>query len=130
MNLFLYLQITDLPEGVKFYSPITAYIKEQYPDVILFDFDNHSDTIISSYATKLLADSTNTVLFIESNLDSNLSKLMPFLTNLLDNPEGVKIILSGKNARLGKMISILPHLEIPENTYTIGQIVQFFGKIF
>jgi len=31
---------------------------------------------------------------------------------------------------LGKMISILPHLEIPENTYTIGQIVQFFGKIF
>lgn len=130
MNTFLNIQITNTPEDVKFYSPIQTYIKEHYPNVVSYDFDNHSELHIIAYATKLISDSNNTIIFIDTDADSNVSKLMPFLTNLLDNPSGVKIILKGNHTRIDKMISILPHLKIQENTYEIGEIVQFFAKIF
>ncbi len=130
MNLFLYIQITDLPEEVKFSNSIISYLKEQKIDTTIYDFDNHSDSLIIGYVNKLLTESENILIFIDSSHNSNFSKLLPFLTNVLDNPEGVKIIFKGNNTRLRKMISILPHLEIPENTYGLEQIVQFFDKIF
>ncbi|MEA5458358.1 hypothetical protein VB796_04880 [Arcicella sp. LKC2W] len=130
MNLFIYLQITNSPEDIKFSNPIIAYIKEHQNDTIVYDFDNHSDTLVLGYINKLIMDSDTTLIFIDTNLNSNFSKLMPFFTNILDNPQGIKIIMEGDNARLEKMISILPHLKIPENTYGLEQIVQFFAKIF
>lgn len=130
MNLFIYLQITNSPEDIKFSNPIIAYIKEHQKDTIVYDFDNHSDTLVLGYINKLIMDSDTTLIFIDTNLNSNFSKLMPFFTNILDNPQGIKIIMEGDNARLEKMISILPHLKIPENTYGLEQIVQFFAKIF
>ena len=130
MNLFLYIQITDLPEEVKFSNPIISYLKEQKIDTTIYDLDNHSDSLIISYVNKLLTESENILIFIDSNHNSKFSTLLPLLTNVLDNPEGVKIIFKGNNTRLRKMISILPHSEIPENTYGLEQIVQFFDKIF
>lgn len=130
MNLFLYIQITDLPEEVKFSNPIISYLKEQKIDTTIYDLDNHSDSLIISYVNKLLTESENILIFIDSNHNSKFSTLLPLLTNVLDNPEGVKIIFKGNNPRLRKMVSILPHSEIPENTYGLEQIVQFFDKIF
>ncbi|PWK27417.1 hypothetical protein LV89_01730 [Arcicella aurantiaca] len=130
MNLFLYLQITDSPEEIKFSNPIIASLKEHQKELMIHDFDNHSDILNLSYINKLLNDSDSTLIFIDTNFNSNFSKLMPFFTNLLDNPENIKIILRGNNPSLEKMISILPHSKIPENTYGLEQIVQFFAKIF
>jgi hypothetical protein len=130
MNLFLYLQITDSPEEIKFSNPIISYLKEHQKDLMIHDFDNHSDVLNLNYVNRLLNDSDKTLIFIETNFNANFSKLMPFFTNLLDNPESIKIILRGNNPSLEKMISILPHSKIPENTYGLEQIVQFFAKIF
>jgi hypothetical protein len=130
MNLILYIQITDFPEEVKYHNPIIPYITEQKPNTIIFDFDNHSDIPVINYASQLLIDSENTLLYIESNDNSSFSKLTPFLTKILDNPKEAKIILKGDNMRLEKMISILPHLKIQKNTYELEQIVPFFDKIF
>ena len=72
MNLFLYIQITDKPEEVKFYSPIIPFLKERnIKDLIIYDFDNHSDSLIINYANKLLADSEKTIIYIEVMPESN-----------------------------------------------------------
>ena len=116
MNLFLHIQITDKPEEIKFYNPIIAYLKEQKSEFIMYDFDNHSDSLIIDYATKLIADSEKTVIFIEAMPESNFRNLMPLLTNFLDNPERLQFVLKGNNPRLEKILSILTYIKIPKNT--------------
>ena len=116
MNLFLHIQITDKPEEIKFYNPIIAYLKDQKSEFIMYDFDNHSDSLIIDYATKLIDDSEKTVIFIEAMPESNFRNLMPLLTNFLDNPERLQFVLKGNNPRLEKILSILTYIKIPKNT--------------
>jgi len=130
MNLFLYIQITQKPEDVKFNNLIISKIKEKNLDVTVYDIDNHSEPFIIGYANKLLFEATKTILLIETNPQSDFPKLMVLLTNLLDNPEGKKIIIKGNNLRLEKILSIFSNLLILETTYEIEQIEQILGKFF
>lgn len=122
MNLFLHIQITDKPEEIKFYNPIIAYLKEQKSEFIMYDFDNHSDSLIIDYASKLIADSEKTVIFIEAMPESNFRNLMPLLTNFLDNSERLQFVLKGNNPRLEKILSILTYIKVPKNTPIIEPI--------
>ncbi|MES2520409.1 MAG: hypothetical protein V4585_19985 [Bacteroidota bacterium] len=130
MNLFLYVQITNFPEDVKFYNPIVSNVKQQNLDIVTYDLDNHSDSLIIGFATKLLNDSAKTVIFIETTPDTSVVKLLPLLTNILDNPDRIEIILKGDNSKLEKMLSILPQLKISENTYEIEPFERIIAKIF
>ncbi len=130
MNLFLSIQITKVPEDVKFYNPIIANIKEKHLDVTVYDIDNHSEPFIIGYANKLLSEATQTIIFIEANPQSSFAKLMSLLTYLLDNPEGKEIIVLGNNTRLAKMLSIFPHFINSEITYENEQIEQIITKFF
>ena len=97
MPLFLHIQITNLPEEIKFFNPIISYVKEQSPEIIIYDLDNHSDSLIISYAHKLIADSETTIIYIETMPESNFKSLMPLFTNFLDNPDHSQFILQGNN---------------------------------
>jgi hypothetical protein len=116
MNLFLYIQITERSEDVKFHNPIIPQLKEKNLDAVFYDIDNHSEGFIIGYANKLLSESTKKIILIDTELESNFSKLMSLLTNLLDNPEGTEIFIKGNNQRLEKMISIFTYFRILEST--------------
>ena len=131
MNLFLYIQITDKPEEVKFWNSIIPFLKKQnVKDLIIYDFDNHSDSLIINYANKLLADSEKTILYIETMPESNFKSLMPLFTNFLDNPDQLQFILQGNNTRLEKILSILTYIKIPENTPIIDSIEPIIKQFF
>ena len=131
MNLLLYIQITDKPEEVKFYNPIIPFLKKQnIKDFIIYDFDNHSDSLIINYANKLLADSNKNVVYIETMPESNFKSLMPLFTNFLDNPDHSQFILQGNNTRLEKILSILTYTKIPENTPIIDSIEPIIKQFF
>ena len=117
MKLFLYIQITETQEGIKFHSPIISKLKENNLDLIIYDIDNHSEPFLIGYANKLIFDADKKIVLIDTELNSNFSKLMPLLTNLLDNPEGIEIFIKGNNQKLEKMISIFTHFKIPETTH-------------
>jgi hypothetical protein len=117
MNIFLHIQITEYPEDVKFFNPIISKLKQKNLDVIFYDIDNHSDTTIISYANKLLAESSKKIIFIDTDLESNYSKLLSLLTNLLDNPDNIEIFLRGDSQRLEKMLSVFTYFKFPETTY-------------
>lgn len=124
MNLFLCIQITENCKDVKFNNPIISSIKEKNLDVTIYDIDNHSEPFIIGYANKLLSEANKIILLIETNQQSSFPKLMSLLTYVLDNPEGIEIIIKGNNLRLEKMLSIFPHFRVPETAYEIEQIEQ------
>ena len=130
MNLFLNIQITERPEDIKFFNSIFSKLKEKNINIIFYDIDNHSDPLIISYANKLLSESDKKIILIDTEIESNFSKLMSLFTNLLDNPEGIEIFIRGNNPKLEKMVSILPHFAYPENTHEIDIIEGIFGKFF
>lgn len=130
MNLFLYIQITERPEDVKFFNPIISQLKEKNLDVIFYDIDNHSDSFIIGYANKLLTESKKNIILVDTELNSNFSKLMPLLTNLLDNTERVELLIRGNNQKLEKMVSIFAYSKIQETAYESEIIEQIFNKFF
>ena len=131
MNLFLYIQITDKPEEVKFYNHVISFLKKQtIKDLIIYDFDNHSDSLIVNYANKLMADSEKIIIYIETMPQSNFKNLIPLLTNSLDNPDHLQFILQGNNLRLEKMLSILPYIKIQENTLIFDSVEMIIKQFF
>ena len=130
MKLFLYIQITERPEDVKFLNPIISQLKEKNLDVIFYDIDNHSDSFIIGYANKLLNESKKNIILVDTELNSNFSKLMPLLINLLDNTEGVEFLIRGNNHKLEKMISIFTCSKVEETAYESEIIEQIFNKFF
>ena len=130
MNLFLHIQITDKPEEIIFYNPIISFLKEQKSKFIIYDFDNHSDSLIIGYASKLIADSEKTIVYIEAMPESNFKNLMPLLTSFLDNPEQLQIVLKGNNPRLEKILSILTYAKVPENTLIFESIETIIKQFF
>ncbi len=116
LNLFLYIQITERPENVKFSNSIIPQLKEKNLDAFFYDIDNHSEPFIIGYANKLLSESDKKIIFIDTELESNFSKLMSLLTNLLDNSEGIEVFIKGTNQKLEKMISTFTYFKIHETT--------------
>jgi hypothetical protein len=131
LNLFLYIQITERPEDVKFYNPIISQLKEKNLDeTVFYDLDNYSESIIIGYANKLLSETYKRVILIDTELESNFSKLMSLLTNLLDNPEGIEIFIKGDNKKLEKMMRIFTYFKISENTDENEIIDKIISKFF
>lgn len=128
MNLFLYIQITERSEDVKFHNPIITQLKEKNLDAVFYDIDNHSEGFIINYANKLLSESIKKIILIDSELESNFSKLMSLLTNLLDNPEEIEIFIKGNNQKLEKMLSIFTYFKISDSTYENEIIERIFSK--
>lgn len=130
MNLFLYIQITERPEDVKFFNPIFSLLKERNFDAIFYDIDNHSESFIIGYANKVLIESDKKIILIDTESESKFLKLMPLLTNLLDNPENIEIFIKGDNQKLEKILSIFTYFKISEITYENEIIERIIGKFF
>ena len=128
MNLFLYIQITENPEDVKFSNPIISQLKEKNLDAVFYDIDNHSESFIIGYANKLLSESDKKIILIETETESNFLKLTSLLTNLLDESDGIEIFIRGNNQKLEKMMSILAYFKFPETTYENEIIERIIGK--
>jgi hypothetical protein len=128
LNLFLYIQITNHPEEVKFSNAFLPILKEQETTFTAFDLDNHSDSQIINYAKRLLTESNHTLIFIETMADSKFSNLLPLLTYVLDNPDGIEMIIKGENKKIEKIVSILSQIKIPENTHEIQTVREILSK--
>ncbi|MDZ7899892.1 MAG: hypothetical protein U5N85_17945 [Arcicella sp.] len=130
MNLFIYIQITNEPQEVKFQNPIAAFLEQPNHNLYLYDLDNHSDSFIIGNANKLIADSEKAIVYIETTPEGNFRNLVPLLTNFLDNPDHIQFIVQGNSPRLEKMLSILTYIKIPENTPTNHSIETIIKQFF
>ena len=128
MNLFLYIQITNKPEEVKFSNNFLSIIKEQETDFATFDLDNHSESLIINHAIRLLSESKNALIFIEAMPDSKFGNLLSLLNIVLDNPEGIEVIIKGENPKIEKMMSILPQIKVQKTTHEVQTVREILSK--
>lgn len=128
MNLFLYIQITNKPEEVKFSNNFLSIIKEQETDFATFDLDNHSESLIINHAIRLLSESTNALIFIEAMPDSKFGNVLSLLNIVLDNPEGIEVIIKGENPKVEKMMSILPQIKVHKTIHEVQTVREILSK--
>ncbi len=119
-SLFLYIQLRNSQLNIKYTNTFVAFVKLSKPSVMVYDIDNFSDNLTIQYAIKLIKESPKTLVFLDTEEGSSLKQLMALLTNLLDKSESIKVLISGENERLEKMISILDYQKIRENTQGIA----------
>ena len=94
-------------------------IKKTKPSVIVYDIDNHSDSLALYYANKLVIESEKVFVLLDVEEDCSLKQMMALLNNLLDKSDSLKLGIKGNNKQLEKVISILDYQKIKENTHEI-----------
>jgi hypothetical protein len=129
MKLLLYIQIVEQIEQIKFYNPLLSLLKEESSDVVVYELDNFSDSLLIGYANRLLSEAEKTVVAIDITVEGKLNSLGSLLSKIVDSPQNKLIIVKGDNLRLNKILSILHHIKTPEITQEIERIQQFFGEI-
>lgn len=128
-KLFLHIQLATELKSINFHKPIISIVRENIEAVQIFDFDNFSDTSILNFANELLTKADQIVIYFEAEPQANMNYLRSFLTNLLDKPEVIPILLSGNNEALEKILSILGYQKISENTQEI-ELIETIHSMF
>lgn len=121
-SLLLYIQVTNTPEEVSFHSPLQPILKQENQDIIRYDFDNHSDQLVLSYAEKLWNEATFSIIYIAISSKDNLGKCRLFLDKIIENHTKSYFIIDGENLLLDRMMSVYPQNKISKNTYKTEQI--------
>lgn len=108
MQALLYIRISaQQPQEWK--VPLFAPLKEAYPALTTFDFDNYSEESIRSYAAELVKQSGQLALVVEAEQqDAPISGLTTFFNRLLKHkPENLLLVLQGEQPVLKKMMQTI-----------------------
>ncbi len=93
---------------ISFRSPL----KDRLPvgnDLVFFDFDNHSDRLVVDYATKLLEETSLSVVIFKVNIPDASGSLVHFCEQLIKLKSRKKIfaVVCGTDQLLQKMLKPL-----------------------
>ncbi len=121
-SLLLYIQVTDTPEQVSFRNPLQAVLKDTLHDIKRYDFDNHSEQLVLSYAEKLWNEASFSIIYIDAFSKENLGKCRIFINKIIENHTKSYFIINGENLLLDRMMSVYPQNKISKNTHKIDEI--------
>lgn len=89
--------------------PLLNWVKQQPFEVVCFDFDNHSEATLTTYAIQLLDQADKVLIVIENEAPSSPKNSIIKLMNKavhLKNKE-IKAILNGSDPMLERMGNVL-----------------------
>lgn len=121
-SLLLYIQLTDTPEQVSFQNPLQSILRDSQYDIRRYDFDNHSDQIVLSYAEKLWNEASFSIIYIDAFSKENLGKCRMFINKIIENHTKSYFVINGENLLLDRMMSVYPQNKISKNTYKTSEI--------
>lgn len=122
MQVFFYIQIGSF-NSISFNNSFFSTIKENYPSIVTFDFDNLSEGFVVNYGIDLLERADAVCVFFESKEDVSPGSIISFINKLISYGRPLLIIFQGKNAVIEKMIKVFPEEQVLINTS------DFFRKI-
>ncbi len=106
-SLFIWMQIRD-KERIKFSNSVIEWIKAGFQDILVFDFDNHSEPFLTDKAVDLVTQADRIVLMVEAEEGKDAGGVMRFLNRLSRIANKQLLILSDGNHDLVlKMLKIL-----------------------
>ncbi|MDJ1481515.1 hypothetical protein QNI16_13535 [Cytophagaceae bacterium YF14B1] len=135
MNLLLSLRIGALIP--QYYQNSTLdLIRKEAKDLIIYDCDNHSDSIIISYAADLLEKSAKAAIIIEMEQEQEvafpLGQLRLLFTKLIQHTTKILVFTVGTHPAANHILQALPatiQFHNLDNPKQVKQILSFLDRI-
>ena len=117
MFTFIHAQIIS-KDGFDFQNQAVSWVKENYPETILFDFDNWSSAEIFQYATQLTKEDSNTIILIEKKAEEPAHSIATWLEKILKHQVAIKIFIRGDDKFFKILANKFPNqiMVVQENT--------------
>ncbi len=111
---------------------ILSWLRDLYPQLVTYDFDNHSDAAIINYGMDLLKQGKRILVMINQISDENTRPLLKFTDCLIRNrAKSLLVIYNGTDPYLKQMLETLPKEKLIGNMDDAGQkaIIENFFSI-
>ncbi|MDJ1470664.1 hypothetical protein [Xanthocytophaga flava] len=133
MNLLLSLRI-GAPIPQCYQNSILDLIRKDAKDLIIYDCDNHSDSVIISYATDLLEKSAKAAIIIEMEQEGDfpLGQLRLLFTKLIQHTTKILVFTVGTHPAANHILQALPatiQFHNLDNPKQVKQILSFLERI-
>ncbi len=113
MQTLIYLSVTEAI-SFTYEHALLAFAKSQFPALIVYDADNHSDPTTIRYAVDLLHQATQCVLIIEA-LEAPTGSIRGLLEKVIEQQAQCRVLFNGANALIERMLSLLPKEQVQKN---------------
>ncbi|MDJ1491493.1 hypothetical protein QNI19_01045 [Cytophagaceae bacterium DM2B3-1] len=133
MNLLLSLRI-GAPIPQYYQNSTLDLIKQEAKDLIIYDCDNHSDSVIISYAADLLEKSAKAAIIIEMEQEGDfpLGQLRLLFTKLIQHTTKILLVTVGTHPVANHILQALPatiQFHNLDNPKQVKQILSFLDRI-
>lgn len=118
MQSLIYLRL-DQQAPTSYTIPLLEAMKQQLPELTVFEFDNFSDAHIRQYGADLAKQSQRLAVVVAvAHPDAPIAGLTTFFNHMLKNkPESLLLVLQGEQPVLEKMMITLAKATAGPNLY-------------
>lgn len=107
MQVLIHIEVANEFSG-SYQKPIISWAKEQFPNLVTFDFDNFSEPSIMDYGIDLLKQAEQVIVIIDADTEDKAGSLVKFMNKLTkEKDKSQLVVLNGNNQVLEKMAKIL-----------------------
>lgn len=135
IDIFKEINLSTKYEDSYYQKPLIEHIKSTYPQVIVYEFDNHSDSLVTAQVFPLVAQASHIALVINEKTEGNIQGLLKFTENILKNKSKCNIcFLNTKNTLLMKLFmplgneKIYQHTDFAQQKNMLAEWVQTFPE--
>ncbi|MBX2844102.1 MAG: hypothetical protein KTR26_20205 [Flammeovirgaceae bacterium] len=107
MSSIVFISILSVNEFA-FGNSLLKSIREEFPKISLFDFDNHSESMVVNYAIEFLQETTNPIVIIDCKSEGQVN-FRPFFNQLIKKKKEVNILVKEENESLSRFIKPFPN---------------------
>jgi hypothetical protein len=105
MQAVIYFQILN-DTHYTYEKPIVNALKQQFPELVNFDFDTQSDKTMVGYAVDLLEKSEKAIVIIEAT-DGSANGIIMFMEKIAIYKNKCMVLLVGQHPLVQKMLTPL-----------------------
>src|SRR5436190_23416675 len=102
MTVLIYIEITESPSEI-YEKPFLNWLRNTYPDLTVFDFDNHSDPSLFAYAKQVIEKEEKIILVIDSERSIPAPYILPIMEKIVKHKEKCFLLLKGEHESIERM---------------------------
>ena len=106
MTLYLFLQIKPVKD-ILFCSPLVSQFKEEIPDLMVFEADNHSDDFLLSKGQEFISCAERFILHFDVVEGEHPGRLANLLKSISNAKKSVKCFVYGENQPLNNILKLM-----------------------
>jgi hypothetical protein len=118
---------------VSYRNEVAGQIRNQMPEVVIYDCDNHSEALIIRYATDVLNQARQAAVLIQATTSDTaeepvLGSVRILFEKLLQQSDKALVLFGGQHSIAERMLSLLPAEKCIKNLNADDQVkaIQLF----